>query len=367
MTPHLEISSLFEQYWTGIPTVVAAVVDGALKDDLCWRFTYDTIVLPDEFVNSLLKERTGLRVRGDLEAAIWDLPHVDYDEASRNKAVYTSVKTTRGLFDAEAMLVYDLSPILTPQFHNQDTISHFANRLRGDVETSDHFFPISAATRGDLEVYLGVERKKCSILPMGVNMDLHSVSLAQELARCHTVEPYIVVLGTLEPRKNGALVLQYLARNPGFADRFKVVFVGRDGWLMEKDRLLLDAERAGVPPDRIVFTGFLDDRDKTVLLYNASFCVYASFFEGFGLPVLEATVLGKLVVCSSASSMPEVAPDLCLFFDPHELLDFARAMQNAEKRCRQMHPALALPDVAERLSHHGWDATYGVVREWVLS
>lgn len=198
-------------------------------------------------------------------------------------------------------------------------------------------------------------------------MDLNSVSLAQEVARCHAVEPYIVVLGTLEPRKNGALVLQYLARNPAFADRFKVVFVGRDGWLREKDKLLLDAERAGVPADRIVFTGFLDERDKTVLLYNASFCVYASFFEGFGLPVLEATVLGKIVVCSSASSMPEVAPDLCLFFDPHEVLDFARAMQNAEKRCRQMRSALALPDVAERLSRRGWDATYGAIKEWVLS
>jgi glycosyltransferase involved in cell wall biosynthesis len=366
---YLEVCALFEEQWTGIGTVVAAVTKQALADpSVGWRFIYETVELPRALMERLLEERTGATARTTFAERIWEQEHVPYAEAAGARAVFTNtIKPTRGLFGQEAMIVYDLSPILTPQFHNMDTINHFANRFRADVESSVHFFPISKATRDDLETYFGVARAATSVVPMGIDMDLGSLSLAQQVARTHQVEPYVAILGTLEPRKNGRLMLEYLARNPGFVHRFKVVLIGRNGWLEERERLVRQAEAAGVPRDRIVFTGYVSEREKVGLLYNATFCIYPSFFEGYGLPILEAAVLGKLIVCSNTSSMPEVAPEQCFFFDPGSILEFSRAVGLAEKRALQLRLPLALPEIAERLAHHSWEPCYAAIRAWALA
>ena len=363
---YLEISALLEAEWTGIGSFVAAITKHAIADPTVeWRFFYETMELPRSAIQQMLDARTGVFVRAAIREHVWDQTMVSYSAAQTARAVFTNIKPVRGLFGQEAMVVYDLSPLLTPQFHNVDNINHFGFRFREDVEGSVHFFPISNATRDDLETYFGVDRSASTVVPLGMDLDLSHLSLAQELARTCRTEPYVVVLGTLEPRKNGALVLDYVARNPGFAHRFKLLFIGRNGWLNERDRLLDKVEKAGVPREQIVFTGFVSEREKIGLLYNASFCIYASFFEGYGLPILEASVLQKLVVCSQTSSMPEVAPDWCVFFDPASIVDFARAMSLAEKRALQLRAPLALPEVAERLLQHGWEPCYSAIRAWV--
>jgi glycosyltransferase involved in cell wall biosynthesis len=366
MTAYMEISALFEPQWTGIPMVVASLAEQALADpSVDWKFINETVILSRSMVETILAERSGASARRIFQDEMWTHRHVSYDDAACSKAVFTNIKPMRGLFGQEAMIIYDLSPMLTPQFHNSDTINHFSNRFRSDIETSNHFFPISEASRDDIETYFGVPRSSSTIIRMGVDMDPMSLSMAQEIARSASVEPYVVVLGTLEPRKNGRLVMEYIARNPGFAHRYKVVFIGRGGWLGEREELIAQTGRSGVPRDQIVFTGYVTEQEKIGLLYNAAFCIYASYFEGFGLPILEAGVLGKLIVCSNTSSMPEVMPDQCLFFDPSSVLELARAIGYAEKRSKQMRPALALPEIAERLTQHSWRLCYEGVQEWV--
>ena len=298
----------------------------------------ETIELPRAMLEQMIAESSGTMAGVMFSEHIWEQMHVRYSEAASSKAVFTNVKPARNLFAQEAMVVYDLSPILTPQFHNIDTINHFGNRLRADIESSTHFFPISKSTRDDLETYFGVPRSASTVVPMGIDVDLTSLSIAQEIARAHQVEPYVVVLGTLEPRKNGRLVLEYLARNPGFANRFKVVFIGRDGWLDERRELVRLAEAAGVDPDAIVFTGYVSELEKLCLLYNSAFCIYASFFEGYGLPILEAAVLGKLIVCSNTSSMPEVVPEQCFFFDPSRPAGIFACTRSGRKARRAIAP-----------------------------
>lgn len=367
---YLEVSALFEAHWTGIPTVVAALAAEALNDPkIDWVFIRETLIVPHATIADMLSARSGQLANRNYDRKIWQQAHFDYANASRSKAIFTNIKPVRGLFGQEAMIIYDLSPILTPQFHDSGMVDHFANRFREDVESSVHFFPISEASRGDIETYFGVPRSASTIIAMGVDIDPVSLSTAQAIARDTVVEPYIVVLGTLEPRKNGRLVLEYLIRNPDFAERFRIVFVGRDGWLAERDRLLEKAEASGVGRDRIVFTGFVSEHEKICLLYNAAFCVYASFFEGYGLPILEAAVLGKMIVCSNTSSMPEVSPEQCFFFDPVSISDFAHAISGAEQACEQLQQRapLSLADLTDRVASHRWSRCYDGIRDWVLS
>lgn len=123
---------------------------------------------------------------------------------------------------------------------------------------------------------------------------------------------------------------------------------------------------AGVAEDRVFFTGYVSETEKLGLLYNASFCIYGSFFEGYGLPVLEAALLGKIVVCSSSSSMPEVAPQNCLFFDPNDISQFSRAISVASQRSmRTRQPSQSFEDVRAKLESRNWVDCYNQIAEWI--
>ena len=363
---YLEVATLFDRNWTGIPTVTAGIANQAIRDDgIDWTFCFGGVSLPRDFVASMLEQRTGEGRYAFLAQHVWKQEYISYDRGARAKALFPHIKTVRGLFAAEAMFVHDLTPLLTPQYFTQDAIDHFSDRIAGDVASSSRFFCNSKATRDDLVAYLDVDPGQTSVIRMGVDIDLFDLAAAQDLARSATIEPYVVVLGTLEPRKNGKIVLDYLLRDPGFASRYRLVFVGREGWLDERVKIMAAIAEAGVPADRVVFTGFVSEAEKVSLLLNCQFCIYASMFEGYGLPIGEAAALGKLIVCSDTSSMPEVAPEMCLFFDPTDLADFSRAMGRGEKRSSFMRTSRSLSEVADRLQLLGWEDCYRDIAAWV--
>ena len=371
MKAYLEIGCLvMEDYWTGIPAVAAAMTSCATSDSdsrIEWEFLFETIPLPRALVHELLLARSGRTVREKLPDLLWRTPPLDPRQCRDSCAIFTNIKTIRGFFGREAMVVHDLSTLLVPRFHNQDTIGHFANRIAGDVSSTDHFFCNSEATRDDLKLYMGVRQDATSVLPFGVDLRWEDVSSAQRVGDYGTIEPYVVVVGTLEPRKNGRIVLDFLAKKPEFTKRNRVVFIGRDGWLDERNRILAHIAALGIPSDRVVFTGFVSEREKVSLMYHAQFCIYPSFFEGFGLPVLEASVLGKTVVCSNSSSMPEVAPHKCYFFDPNSLAEFSTAMRSAEHEVSLKRVSASLEDIMNEAAKHDWTACYEEVKRWVLT
>jgi glycosyltransferase involved in cell wall biosynthesis len=366
----LDVSALFEETWTGIPNVVAAITERALEDDtIDWRFTYETVPVSEALVRDFLRQRSGAGGLQALSELVWTNPAIPRAEAARAVAIFPNIKPVNGYFGKEAMIIHDLSPITTPQFHNKDNIDHFANRIRESVETTDHFFCVSRATETDMHAYFGTPEEKTSVIRLGVDFD--PAELSAGLLQVHDgarPEPYVVVIGTLEPRKNGGILFDFLMQNPGFASQYRILFVGRDGWLDEKKRLMSRLDGAGVSPDRIHFTGFVSNTERTALILNSAFCIYPSFFEGFGLPVLEAGALGKLTVCSNSSSIPEVFPEQCVFFDPSDLYDFAQAMRVAELRAAQSRSsAQSLEDILQRAEPHSWAACYTSIADWVRS
>lgn len=363
----LEIAALFENHWTGIPSVVAVLADNAMRDkSIDWRFCFDNIELPRWLVQGFLDRRTGA---GGLEAVsqyAWEDRYIKAGDAQSGIGIYTNIKSMRRFFGKEAMLIYDLSPVLSPQFHNKDNIEHFANRIRSDIASSDHIFCISRTGMTDVNAYFGKPLEDISIIQMGVDFDESHLSAANMSLWGFSPEPYVVIVGTLEPRKNGQIMLDYLVQHPEFASRFRVVFVGRDGWLEERERLLDLIIKAGVDENRILFAGFLSEADKTALIMNASFCIYPSFFEGYGLPVLEAAALGKVTVCSNSSSIPEVDPGSSVFFNPSSIHEFGQAVEKAELRAAQTRSRQqSLADIIERITPLSWKRCYDGVAQWV--
>lgn len=363
---YLDIGPLFENHWTGIPVVTAALAECALSDTvLDWHFLYETVLISRPVVEQLLRQRSGGSQLAHVEQQHLSGAFVSKADAGKSACLFPNVKAKRRYFGREGLLVHDFSTLLTPEFHNQDTINHHARRLRGDISSTDYFFCNSRATLTDLRFYFGIPAERCCVLPFGLSVDPADLTWAIEMRAAFSRDPYICVLGTIEPRKNGAIVFRMLSENPLIAKTFKFVFIGRDGWNDEKNRLLTELAELGIDSSRIIFTGFVSERQKLALLLGSAFCLYPSFFEGYGLPIAEAAALGKYIVCSATSSMKEVAPDMCYFFDPGDASSLSTAFARAELawRATRLHCA-TFSDLWPRILARSWSGAYEVIAQW---
>jgi glycosyltransferase involved in cell wall biosynthesis len=131
-------------------------------------------------------------------------------------------------------------------------------------------------------------------------------------------KPYILFVGTIQPRKNIAKLIEAvsLLKNK----EIQLVVVGKKGWLWEE---ILAAPEKFKITDRIKFLDFVGNEDLPSLYKNAQCFVLPSLYEGFGLPVLEAMQFGCPVVTSNVSSLPEVGGDAAIYFDPESVDDMA--------------------------------------------
>ena len=176
--------------------------------------------------------------------------------------------------------------------------------------------------------------------------------------------PFIFSVGDLQPRKNHigliAAFASLAAAHPEL--NHHLVVAGQNTWFTPKVRA---AAQASGLAHRIHFTGFVSDADL-VRLYNACDCfVFPSFYEGFGLPILEAMACGRAVACSNTSAMPEVADGAGLLFDPRNPASIARAIADilTDTDLRERMESRGL----QRAAHFNWRksamATLEVYRE----
>jgi glycosyltransferase involved in cell wall biosynthesis len=333
---YLEIGPLSEREFTGIPQVTAGIADQMLGDTKNKvAFFFGRQLIGNREVEGLLKRRNGERLYWYARRANTDMVPLNLDETSIG--VFPNVKTARRVFNFEVQIFHDLSALLTPQFHTRDTIEYHALTARDDLLTNDLTICVSDATRSDTLRYLRPPNPERVItIHLGHAWPekcekLHQAAMASPEFEDAKVEPYVLILGTIEPRKNIGAVLDFLSRSPRILDSFRFVFVGRRGW---GDQFEAYLQRHGVlaayQQKKIVFTGYVPDQAKYSLMKEASLVVYPSLFEGFGLPVLEALSVGAPVLTTPSSSIPEVAGDACYYFDPFAEtgfdLGFSRAL-----------------------------------------
>ncbi len=320
---YLEIGPLKEGNYTGIAQVTAAIAEQMLGDSAHEvGFFFGRATVDRRIVEDLLARRNGELIEWYLQRAPVEPAPCSF--GGRQVAIFPNRKTCRRGFDIECQIIHDLSTLLTPQFHNQDTIDYHALTMLEDVQSNDLTFCVSEATRSDVLRYLAPLAPESVIaVPLAASMpeDAGATFAGRD------VEPYVLVLGTIEPRKNIELVLSYVRHNPEILNRHRFVFLGRFGWGETVDSLVNRYALAEqFAQGRIVFPGFVAERVKNALIENAQVVIYPSLFEGFGLPVLEAMALGVPCVTTRSSSIPEVGGSLCYYFDPHKPKDFDRAL-----------------------------------------
>ena len=221
---------------------------------------------------------------------------------------------------------YDLDFLNHPERTQAEFTGRYATRARRDADAADHMIAISAYTAGEVEGRLGILRRRITVCRPGrpawpVRMAAPSASLG-----------YLLFVGTLEPRKNvGGLLEAYgrlVSRNPQAPP---LVLVGRT--VAESAPVLAQLTRhpfAG----RVQHRGYIPDEERPALYAGATALILPSFFEGFGLPVLEAMTVGVPVIASDRGALPEVLGDAGLLVSPDDPEELATAMQRVATDAR---------------------------------
>lgn len=227
------------------------------------------------------------------------------------------------------LTVHDLSFVRAPETTTPVLKAYLDVVVPRSVRRATHVLADSQATKDDLVELYGTAPDKISVLIGGTPPGFAPVTddqVLREVRQRYGIppNPYVFSIGTVQPRKNYARLIQALAAlGPAFSDVHLVIAGGR-GWL---DGPIFETVTASGMEERVHFVGFASDDDLPAL-YSAATCVaYPSLYEGIGLPVLEAMTCGTPTITSNISSMPEVAGDAALLVDPYQVDEIAAALQ----------------------------------------
>ena len=221
----------------------------------------------------------------------------------------------------QVLTVYDLSIVRYPEAGGkiEDIRVAHARKLKKACQKADLILSISEFTKKDIIKYYDISPEKIVVTPLGFNPIFKKITnnkkLIETLDKYNIKKPFMLFVSTLEPRKN---IINLLKAFNKFAltptgKNHNLILSGKKGWHtdeMEKLYQKLEAK------ERIKFLDYVPDNDL-VYLYNATelFC-YPSFFEGFGLPPLEAMACGAPVLISNTSSLPEVGGKAACYVNP---------------------------------------------------
>jgi glycosyltransferase involved in cell wall biosynthesis len=217
--------------------------------------------------------------------------------------------------------ICDVTPLLFPGTHGRMNVWHHRFALPSILRNADHVITISEASKRDIVKLYGVKESKVTVTLLAADQRFGNPLGTQTSVPAE--RPYILNVGTLEPRKNLPCLLQSYAAAKRKGLQHKLVVTGASGWGGTPLARLVDDLNLHAD---VTFTGFIPDEELPGLYAGAEMFVYPSLYEGFGLPVLEAMASGTPVITSNVSSLPEVAGTAALLVDPHSQEELSAAM-----------------------------------------
>jgi glycosyltransferase involved in cell wall biosynthesis len=304
---------------------VDLVVVSRRDDGARWRSTAPraglVAVAPRRRPPRLVWEQTGLphRLRS-LGVDVHHAPHYTMPEHTRVPSVVT---------------VHDLSFFEAPEWHQRSKVLLFRRAITVATRRAGALVVPSRATAEELARWCTVAAPVV-VAPHGVDLDrfgpaepspgADAATLAAVDPRLADGSPYLLFVGTLEPRKDVPTLVRAFAAAAGRRPEARLVLAGGAGWGAEAVGRAVEASGLG---DRVVRTGYVPDGAVPALLRRAVAAVYPALYEGFGLPALEALACGTPLVTTTGSAMEEVAGTAAVLVAPGDVGSLAGALEAA--------------------------------------
>lgn len=232
--------------------------------------------------------------------------------------------------------IHDITPILNFEKHRIVSVLGHRLLLNKVLNKVNKIITVSKSTKKDIVKNFNISPKKITVTLLAADKKYRLLSnqIVNKVRKKYKLNfPYILYVGTLEPRKNIPNLLKAYSK---IKDKLshKLVITGKKGWKYKEifetiDNLKLEKD--------VLFTGYVPEEDLPALYNGAELFVFPSFYEGFGLPPLEAMQCGCPVITSNTSSLPEVVGNAGIMVDPNNIDELARQMQRVltDKKQRQ--------------------------------
>ena len=282
-------------------------------------------------------------------------------ELRRNRVDVLHVQFTAPPFSPCPVVVsiHDLSFEHLPQTFKRRSRMQMRLTVRRSARNAAQIIALSEHARSDLVATYGLRPEKVNVVPLAAPPSFAPVRDNSELQRVRQTYgiagDYILSVGSIQPRKNLPRLIEaysLLRRDLTGGKLPQLVLVGKNAWLYDET---LRSLKAGDVGTAVILTGYVPESDLPALYSGALCFIYPSYFEGFGLPPLEAMKCGAPVIVGNTTSLPEVVGDAALMIDPFNVNAIAAAIHKVVNDS-DLRAELRVKGL-ERAKHFDWKET----------
>ncbi len=253
--------------------------------------------------------------------------------------------------------IHDIISLLFPETIPFASRMFYSKWMPFSYRKASQIITISQSTKRDIVRVLGISEDKITVIPLGFDTKMQDKVAKEKIAevkkKYSLPDNYLLHIGTLEPRKNLDFLIDVFSEVIKDADNeLCLVITGKKGWYYEG---LFEKVKDLSLEKRVIFTGYIDEKDKAAIYQGSRIFTFPSIYEGFGLPPLEAMAAGVPVISSDTSSMPEVIGDAGILLSPYNKDGWVKAISevNKSEKIRQDMIAKNIKQVAK----FSWDKT----------